>query len=254
MSLLEVSPWFYALGVVAVLLTGISKSGFAGGVGSLAVPLMAMTVSPAVAAAIMLPILCLMDVLTIWAYRRQWDRRNLAVLLPGAAVGIAVGALTFDALDEHALRLVLGAIAIGFSAHYFLAQRGPREPRRGHPALGVVCGTVAGITSFVAHAGGPPVQFFLLPQRLDKSVFVGTSVVFFFLVNLAKVLPYAWLGQFAAGNLTTSLLLAPAAPLGVWLGLRLHRMVSQALFYRLSYAMLVVAGAKLLWDGISGSL
>lgn len=252
MAFLDITPWFYALAVLAVILTGISKSGFAGGVGTLTVPLMAMMISPLVAAAIMLPILCLMDVMTIWAYRDRWDRRNLLLLLPGAGVGIVIGALTFDQVDEQAVRLILGVIAIGFALNYFLPRRGPATARRGNPAVGVACGTVAGITSFVAHAGGPPVQFFLLPQRLDKSVFVGTSVVFFFVVNLVKVVPYAWLGQFAAENLTTSLLLAPAAPVGVWLGLKLHRLVSQSLFYRLSYAMMIVAGGKLLWDGLAG--
>lgn len=254
MVLLDVNPLFYAVAVFGVLLTGISKSGFSGGVGTLTVPILAIMISPVAAAAIMLPILCLMDVLTIWSYRGRWDRRNLLLLLPGAAVGIGIGWLTFDHVSEDAVRLILGAISLLFGLHYFVGRAAARAQRPGNPVVGVICGTVAGITSFVAHAGGPPVQFFLLPQRMDKTVFVGTNVVFFFLVNLVKLVPYAWLGQFAAQNLTTSLILAPVAPLGVWLGLRLHRLVSQQLFYRISYAAMIVAGVKLLWDGIAGSL
>lgn len=254
MTLPDVGAAFYLVAFVAVLLTGISKSGFSGGVGSLTVPMMAIMISPVAAAAIMLPILCLMDLITIWAYRRTWDKRNLTLLLPGAAVGILIGTLTFDMVDEHMVRLILGIIALLFGLNYFVGRRlAADQERPGNPVVGVICGTVSGITSFVAHAGGPPVQFFLLPQRMNKTVFVGTNVVFFFLVNQAKLIPYAWLGQFSTENLSMSLVLAPAAPVGVWLGLRLHRLVSQALFYKLSYGMMILASIKLLWDGIAGS-
>lgn len=255
MALLDVNPLFYLVAFFAVLVTGISKSGFSGGVGALSVPMIAIMISPVAAAAIMLPILCLMDLITIWAYRGKWSRRNLVILLPSAVVGIVIGTLTFDMVDENAVRLILGAIAFLFGLNYFVGlSAASREPRQGNPIVGSICGTIAGVTSFVAHAGGPPVQFFLLPQRLDKSVFVGTNVVFFFLVNQAKLIPYAWLGQFTAVNLTTALILAPIAPLGVWLGLRLHRLVSQELFYRISYGMMIVASIKLLWDGIAGAV
>lgn len=253
MALLDVSPLFYVVAFIAVLITGISKSGFSGGVGALSVPMMAIMISPVAAAAIMLPILCLMDIITIWAYRGKWSKRNLAILLPASVIGILIGTLTFDMVDEDVVRLILGGIALLFGLNYFVSRAAARrDPRPGNPVVGAICGAVAGLTSFVAHAGGPPVQFFLLPQRMDKSAFVGTNVVFFFLVNQVKLIPYAWLGQFSAENLTTSLILAPIAPLGVWLGLRLHRLVSQELFYRISYGMMIVASIKLLWDGIGG--
>lgn len=244
------NPWFYLAAVPAVLLTGISKSGFSGGVGALTVPLMALFVSPVAAAAIMLPILCVMDVIGIWVYRRRWHRRNLLLLLPGAALGIALGTVTFNAVDENSVRLVLGLISLLFGLSYLARGTGGHGPRQGSAAVGLACGALSGFTSFIAHAGGPPVKFFLLRQNLDKTIFVGTNVVFFFLLNQVKVLPYAWLGQFSRDNLATSLLLAPLAPLGVWIGLRLHRRIPQLLFYRISYALMIVAGIKLLFDGV----
>lgn len=242
-------PLFYLVAVPAVLLAGISKGGFGGGLGILAVPLMALFVSPVQAAAIMLPILCLMDIFGLGAYRNLWDRANIAIMLPGALVGILIGTLSFRYLDENLMRLLIGALAIGFTLHHFLL-RGAQGPARARRLVGGLAGALAGFTSFVAHAGGPPVQFFLLPQRLDKTIYVGTTVVFFFVVNYVKLLPYGWLGQLSADNLTTSLVLAPLAPLGIWLGVRLHRPVGHALFYRICYGMLFVTGLKLLWDGL----
>lgn len=242
-------PLFLAVAAVAVLAIGISKSGFSGGIGVLAVPVMALFVSPLTAAAIMLPILCVMDVLSVWAYRRRWHRRNLLLLLPGACAGLAVGALTFRYVDDAFIRLLLGAVTLGFGLQAFAAAGLAGEARAGRAATGVACGALSGFTSFIAHAGGPPAKFFLLRQHLDKTVFVGTNVVFFFLVNQAKILPYAWLGQFSRDNLMTSLLLAPLAPLGIWLGLRLHHLVPQDAFYRVSYLLMILAGAKLLLDG-----
>ena len=246
-------PWFYVAAVPAVLLAGISKGGFGGGLGVLAVPLMALLVSPVQAAAIMLPILCTMDVFGLWAYRNTWDRRNIAIMVPGALIGIAVGALTFRYFNDDLVRLLIGGIAVSFTVHHWLK----RQPAttEGVPArrmTGTLLSAVAGFTSFVAHAGGPPIQFHLLPQRLDKTVFVGTTVVFFLVVNYVKLIPYGYLGLLSSANLGTSLALAPLAPLGIWIGVRLHKVVPETLFYRFCYAMLLITGTKLIWDGLSG--
>ena len=242
-------PLFFPVAAAAVLAIGISKSGFSGGIGVLAVPLMAIFISPLAAAAIMLPILCVMDLLSVWAYRRSWHRRNLLLLLPGAVVGLTAGGLTFRYVDEAVIRLLLGAVTLGFGLHSFARRAHGGDAPAGKATTGIVCGALSGFTSFVAHAGGPPAKFFLLRQQLDKTIFVGTNVVFFFLINQVKILPYAWLGQFSPGILMTSLLLAPLAPLGIWLGLRLHRFVPQDIFYRISYLLMILAGTKLLLDG-----
>jgi hypothetical protein len=234
-----------------VLISGISKGGFGGGVGFVAVPLMALLISPIQAAAIMLPILCAMDVFGLWAYRRVWHRRNIAIMIPGAALGIAIGALSFRYLDESLVRLMIGAIAVAFALQHWIRGKAAGEPRRPSVAWGGVWSLFAGFTSFVAHAGGPPTQLYLLPQRMDRTLFVGTTVIFYFFLNYAKLVPYGMLGQFTPENLATAAMLLPLTPLGVWLGFRLHRVVSEAWFYRLCYAMLFATGLKLLWDGFT---
>jgi uncharacterized membrane protein YfcA len=244
---------FLIVGFFSVVLTGISKSGLGGGLGQLSVPLIAMFVPPAAAVAIMLPILCFIDVSNIWRYRKNWDSGNLVVLLPGAVIGIGIGALLFRHINDNMLRLLLGSISLVFALTYFL-QRGPlgANSRRGK-ALGLICGALSGFTSFVAHAGGGPMKIYLLPQRLDVRVFVGTHVYFFFFVNQLKIWPYMWLGQFSPQNLGTSLMLMPAVPLGVWLGWRLVKVIEPETFYKISYALLFVVGLKLICDGLSGA-
>jgi uncharacterized protein len=248
------NPWFYAAAVPAVLLVGVSKGGFAGGLGLMAVPIMALAISPVQAAGIMLPILVAMDAIGVWAYRRTFDIANLKSLVPGAVVGISFGALTFGFVGEAAVRLIVGTIAIAFSAVSLWPGRSQSvaQPARRGAASGVFWGTVAGFTSFIAHAGGPPFSVHMLPQRLDKTRLVGTSVMFFALVNLIKLPPYALLGQLAPQNLTTSLALLPLAPVGIGAGIWLHRLVPERPFYIACYVMILIIGIKLGWDGLAG--
>ena len=244
-----VDPVFLAVALVAMVLTGISKSGLGGGLGQLSVPVMAMFISPVAAAAIMLPILCTIDLFNLWNYRRDWHRSNVAVMVPGALVGI--GALTFNYVNDNAIRLLLGVITLVFAFSYFV-QRKPTDAGTGRgKALGLFCGTLAGFTSFVAHAGGGPVKFFMLPQRLSPRIFVGTHVVFFFIVNQLKIWPYLWLGQFSTANLGTSLLLLPAVPVGVWIGWRMIKVIEPEMFHKICYILLFVAGVKLVYDGLT---
>ncbi len=247
-------PWFLAVAAPAVLTAGISKAGFGGGLGVVAVPLMALVISPVQAAAILLPILCFMDILGLIAYRRTADFRNLFIMIPGALGGIALGTFTFEYFNDDLIRLIIGTIAVAFTLQKILDAR-PKHSAPG-PSLsrGTVWSMLAGFTSFVAHAGGPPLQFYLLPQRLDKSVYVGTTVWFFLVINYVKLIPYGFLGQLSFSNLTTAAALLPLAPLGIWIGLRLHRIVSDTSFYRFAYAFLLLTGAKLIWDGVTGLL
>lgn len=242
---------FYAFAAFAVTLTGISKSGFSGGVGSITVAILAIFTSPLAAAAIMLPILCVMDYLGLWAYRKVWDKKSLLIMLPAAVVGIGIGTATFRHVDENTVRLILGAITLVFSLNFFIKAGNMGAPQKRHWLVGMVAGCISGFTSFIAHAGGPPIKAYLLPQQMDKTLFVGTNVVFFFAVNQMKLIPYAWLGQFSMENLIVSAVLLPLAPFGIWLGLKLHGMVSQSLFYWISYSMMVVAGCKLIYDGLT---
>jgi len=243
--------WFYPLAVLAVLLVGISKSGFGGGLGVMAVPMMSLAIAPQKAAAILLPLLVVMDFFTVYHYRKNWDKRNLLVLLPSAVLGILLGSQVFRYLSDAIIRLMVGTLAVLFAAHFFTHFR-LAETQKASIPKGAFWGAIAGFTSFGVHAGGPPINIYLLPQKMPKSLFVGTTVIFFTLVNLIKIIPYALLGQLNPENLVVSLILAPLAPLGVWLGLVLHHRVNENLFYKLCYLFLGVTGIKLLWDGFTG--
>jgi hypothetical protein len=243
-------PLFFLLAVPAVLILGISKGGFGGGLGSLAVPLVALVVSPIQAAAVLLPILCVMDLQGAWVYRGRWDAANLRILIPAALIGIGIGAFTFRYLDAAVVRLMVGALAVGFTVNHWLqALRSVPLARGANRLRGSFWGAVAGFTSFIAHASGPPMSAYLLPQRMDKTRFLATTVIFVLFMNYVKLVPYAWIGQFSTENLCTSLVLLPLAPLGMWLGIRLHRIVPEWLFYRVCYSLLFLVGLKLLYDG-----
>ena len=244
-------PFFYAVAIPAIVLIGVSKGGFGSGAGLLATPLMALALPIPQAAAILLPILCVMDLVGLAAYRGTFSRENLPVLLAGGVAGVALGAATFRYFDESWLRALLGAIAIGFVAHRY-ARRADVTPSRPSVPKGLFWSLVSGVTSTIAHAGGPPLSVYLLPQRLDKRVLVGTTVVFFAVINFVKLVPYAWLGLFDERNLATSLVLSPLAPVGIGLGVWLMRRLSEAVFYRVCYGLVFAMGLKLLYDGIRG--
>lgn len=244
-------PMFYLLAIPALLIVGISKGGLGGGLGVAGVPLLSLAVEPATAAAVLLPLLCCMDLMGLRAYKGQYHRGNMRILLPAAAVGIGIGVLVFRYLSTPTLRLIIGVVAVGFTLFYWLGGREQRPPRTVSKLRGGFWGTVAGFTSFVAHAGGPPLSVYLLPQRLHKTLFVGTTVVFFTLINYMKLVPYVWLGQLNRQVLMTALVLSPLAFVGIGLGVWLHTRINETLFYRICYIFLAVTGLKLMWDGLA---
>ncbi len=232
----------------AIFLTGLSKGGFGGALGGIAVPLLALATSPKQAVAIMLPILCLADVVGLKAYWRRWDVANLKVMMPGAVIGIAIGSLTFELLNERMIGLMMGLIAVSFVALGVLVRHD--TPRPLHKGRGLALSSVAGFTSFVAHAGGPPVMMHLLPQQLDKVRYVATINLFFLLTNAIKLIPYSALGQFTQENLLMSLMLAPIVPFGVWTGLWLQSRVNHTWFYRIARLGMLLAGVQLIWQNL----
>lgn len=248
-------PVFYAAAVPAVILVGLSKGGFAG-ISMLALPLMALVIPPIPAASIMLPILIVQDIVSVWAYRRTWDAGNLRILLPAACVGILLGYLLAARVSNAAVEFAVGLISVLFAVQRLVIERRGRSPAAAKPPLaaGLFWGAIAGFTSMIANAGAPPFQVYVVPQRLPRDIFVGTGVVFFALVNWIKVPPFIALGQFTRANLTTSIVLFPLAIASTWAGVLLVRRVSGERFYRIVYAILIMVGGKLLWDGAAGLL
>ena len=243
-------PYFYAVAVPAVILLGVSKSGFGAGFGSLAVPMMALAVTGPEAAAILMPLLFVMDVLGMAAFRKDFDLALLRHILPFGVLGIVIGALLFKVLQAHTVAAIVGGFTLLFLAQRlaFMPKPNSAPPPRW---LGAILATTSGFTSFIAHAGGPPINAYVMGLRLKPLPFTATMACFFFVVNLCKWIPYAWLGLLDLRNMTTSLVLLPLAPVGVWIGVRLARRISQALFYRFLYAGMLLTGVKLLWDGLA---
>ena len=243
-------PFFYGVAVPAVLLLGISKSGFGAGFGSLAVPIMALAVSVPQAAAVLMPVLLLIDLLGMAAFRKDFDKELLKFLVPCGLIGTAIGALLFKVLDAQLVAGMVGAFTLLFLAQRLLFP--PRPDSRAPPKwLGALLTITSGFTSFIAHAGGPPINAYVIPLRLSPVKFTATMAFLFFVINLSKWIPYAWLGLLDVRNMSTSLVLLPLAPIGVWIGVRVARRISPVLFYRLLYGGMFLTGCKLLWDGFS---
>jgi uncharacterized membrane protein YfcA len=233
-------PWFYIASTIAVLVVGIAKGGLGGGIGIVAVPLMSMVVSPLQAAAILLPLLMAMDALALRAYWRQWDWQYLEVLVPAALGGTVIGFFTAQYISVTGLRALVGIVALAYALQYFLPRTNNHSKTTGRRSA-MFWGATAGFTSFSIHAGGPPLQAYLLQQRMDRTTFQATGVLFFFVVN--------W----SIDTLLTSLVLLPIAPIGVSLGRHLHQRINDAIFFGVIHASLFLIGVKLLYDAVMGS-
>ncbi|MEM9107370.1 MAG: sulfite exporter TauE/SafE family protein [Pseudomonadota bacterium] len=245
---------FYAAAVTAVILVGLSKGGLGGAFGLMGVPVLSLVISPVQAAAIMLPIMIVMDIAGLWVWRHHYDATTLKIMLPGAIIGIGIGWLTAEFVTADIIRLIVGVIAILFVLRYAYdryrtSADSPAPPQQQNRAKGSFWATISGFTSFVTHAGGPPFQLYTLPLRLDPKTYTGTSTRYFAVVNAIKVLPYFALGQFDTTNLTISAVLLPLAPIatfsGAWVVKRLH----PEIFYPLMYLMILATGLKLVADG-----
>jgi uncharacterized protein len=243
-------PWFYAWAIPAVIITGISKTGLGAGVGGVAVPMMSQVIAPGVAAGIMLPILCVMDILGLRAYRGKWEWSKVRHMMLPAISGITLGALSFGSLSVNTTKALLGAISVAFSLYQLVPAL--RELKSWLPESlrpWIWC-SLAGFTSTLAHAGGPPVTIYLWPKKLDRAEFMAITIVFFTVVNFVKLIPFAMLGQLSLANLGTALVLMPFAPIGVWLGVRLNTVINDVIFRRVTLACLFLLGVRLLYEGL----
>lgn len=241
-------PLFYLCAIPAVLLYGIAKGGFGGNIAILSVPLMALVIAPQTAAAILLPILCLMDLIALRTFRGRWSMPNLRIIVPAALAGIGLAVLTFRMMSEAHIQVMIGVIALIFVLNIWL--RSGEPPIKGVSRVrGGFWGMVSGFTSFGIHAGGPPINVYLLPQKLEKTILMGTIAVFFAAVNFAKLPGYIFLDLFTPANLLTSLVLLPLAPIGVRMGFWMLTRTNEKVIYQLCYVFLFLTGGKLLYEG-----
>ncbi len=245
-------PIFYFLSVPAVLIYGIGKGGLGGALGIIAVPLMAFAVSPLQAAAILLPILCVMDVFAVRYHYKNADYSVIKKMLPGALVGVIIAGVYINVVPQAGLKLTIGVLSLWFCAQYVWSMfANSAQAAKTNNTIGAsVWGTVSGFSSTTIHAGGGPASMYLLPIKLEKVTLIATMAVFFALLNVAKLVPYALSGEFDATTVLTALVLMPLAPLGVSMGVWLLHRVSQTRIYQLCYLFLFLSGAKLSYDGL----
>jgi hypothetical protein len=251
--MLILDVWFFAIAGPAVIFAAISKGGFGSGAAFAASSSLAIVVDPGLALGVMLPLLMLMDAASLRPYWGRWHLREALLIIAGALPGIALGAALYNVASPDLLRLLIGLVSVGFVIWQISLKRGWLR-LGGQPmpdSAGVVAGVATGFTSFVSHAGGPPAAVFLLTRGLGKTGYQATSVLIFWAVNIAKFIPYAFLGMFTLETAQANLLLAPFALLGTWLGVRAHHLVPERAFFRLTYALLTVTGLKLIWDGLT---
>jgi len=244
-------PWFYAAALPAVFLMGLSKGGFAG-ISTLSMPLMALVLPPLEAAAIMLPILMAQDVVSVITYRRDFNKEIVLILLAGAVVGIGLGVVLAAHVSNALIEFIVGLIAAGFVVHTWLRRgRLGLDAARKKPALasGLFWGACAGFTSFIANAGAPPFQVYVLPRRLAPQTYAGTGTMFFATINLIKFFAFGLLGQVSLGHLLISAVLLPPAIASTYVGIWLVRRVESDRFYAIVYALTLAVGVYLVWVG-----
>jgi len=242
---------YYLCAIVAVVVSGLAKGGFSG-VGALAMPIMALGVDPVQGAAILLPILIVQDSVSVWSFRHDWDRRIVGIMLPGMAAGVALGYWFASGVSEKAVLGAVGGISVLFGLQRLWAERGGKIalPSTSPGWVGTLFGVASGFTSQIAHAGAPPFQMWVLPRRLPRDTFVGTTAISFAVMNWLKVPAYAALGQFTRANLTATALLIPVALVSTVAGVRLVRRIDPARFYGMIYTLMVLLGLKLVWDAL----
>lgn len=243
---------FFMIAIPAVIFAGMSKGGFGSGAAFAATPILALVIDPRLALGLMLPLLMLVDVATLRPYWKKWSLADARLLILGAMPGIALGVVLYGIANADIFRFLIGIVALGFVSFQLARSRGLIHPpkRPAGTGLGLVAGFVAGFTSFVSHAGGPPVAIYMLSKGMPKTTYQATTVLVFWAINLVKAVPYAILGIFTAETLWANVLLAPAALVGAWLGVKAHHIVPERLFFGIAYVLLVATGSKLIWDAL----
>jgi uncharacterized protein len=240
---------FWTLAVLASVLVGMSKGGLPV-VGILSVPVLSLAISPVTAAGLLLPIYVVSDAFGLWAYRRAYNARVLAIMVPATTLGVILGWATASAVPEAWVTALIGGIGAVFALNMLLRRSLP-PAREARVMPGLFWGTVTGFVSFVSHAGAPPYQVYVLPLRLEKAVFAGTATIAFAYVNAIKLIPYYALGQLSFSNLKIAAVLAVPASLAVFVGVWLVRILPEKRFFQLVTWALLAVSLRLIWQGLA---
>ncbi|MEM1375357.1 MAG: sulfite exporter TauE/SafE family protein [Pseudomonadota bacterium] len=244
---------FFAFAIPAVIFSGASKGGFGSGASFASAAILAVIVPPEIALGMMLPLLMLIDVSSFPSYWRKWHWAECRRIIVGSVPGVALGALFFSVAPADLIRFLIGVVALAFVGWQVAKNRGliPIPQTQLGAGAGLATGAVAGFTSFVSHAGGPPVAVYLLSQKFDKLTYQASTVLIFWAINVMKFVPYAFLGAFTMDTWWAFLILAPVAVLGTWIGVKAHRIVSERAFFAITYTLLVLTGSRLIWMAVT---
>ena len=240
---------YLILASVGALLIGMSKGGLPM-VGMMSVPILSMVMSPVKAAVLLLPLFVISDVVGMWLYRRQYSAPNLKILIPAGVMGVFMGWLTAAMISDQTIKFIIGLVGVGFCLQIWFRRGQSTEPQPVSKIKGYFWGSVAGFTSFISHAGGPPFQIYMLPQKLPKAEFAGTATILFAIINLSKILPYQNLSPYSQEDLMKAAALVPLALLGTFWGAYLTRKINDVWFYKLVQTGLFVVSCKLIWDSL----
>jgi uncharacterized protein len=244
---METDIAFWTLASISAFLVGASKGGLPG-VGIASVPVLALSISPVVAAGLLLPIYIVSDVYGLWMYRREYDLRNIKIMVAAATVGILLGWAVASVTNANVVKLVVGLVGFWYVADAYLKRGREVAPKTADLPRGLFWGTIAGFTSFVAHAGGTAFQMYVLPQKLPKMIYAGTATIAFTIINLLKVPPYWLLGQMNVGSVKTCMMLSPIALFGAWAGYQITRLMPEKVFFRFVEVALLLLSLKLIYD------
>lgn len=238
--------WFVA--VFAAFCVGMSKGGVPV-ISAMAVPMMSLVMSPVLAAGLLLPVFIVADMFGLYNYRRNFNPRVLKIMLVAMPIGVFIGWLTSSRVSEAVVTLIIGLIGASFALTMILRKKAMRDPQPARVGPGMFWGTITGFTSFVSHSGATPYQVYTLPLGMDKITFAGTVTVAFAYINVVKLIPYYMLDQLSLTNLRVTLVLLVPAVLGVFVGVRLVRVMPEKLFFRIIIWALLLLSLRLIWDG-----
>ena len=247
------NPEFILIAAFATVFAGISKGGFGSGAAFASAAILATIIEPGSAIGIMLPLLILMDLGSLKPYWKKWSSRESWILVVGSIPGVILGAVLYSNVSADFFRFLIGIICLAFVLWQALQKWNiiQKPIRPFSDFYGFVLGCFAGFTSFISHAGGPPAAIYLLSKKSTKTEYQATTVIVFWAVNLAKAVPYTFLGLFTLETLFIDLILSPFALLGVWIGVKAHYMISERLFFSFTYILLTITGARLIWVALA---
>jgi hypothetical protein len=240
---------FIVIAALATVFAGISKGGFGSGAAFASAAILATIIEPGTAIGIMLPLLILMDLGSLKPYWKKWRSRESWILIIGSIPGVILGAMLYSSVSADFFRFLIGIICLAFVLWQALQKWSiiRKSIRPLSDFYGTFLGCFAGFTSFISHAGGPPAAIYLLSKNPTKTEYQATTVIVFWAVNLAKAVPYTFLGLFTLETLFLDLILAPFSLIGVWIGVKAHYVISERLFFFFTYILLTLTGARLIW-------